>query len=68
MITVFLFIIRAFATGVFQAVYVYTPEVYPTSVRAAALGLHIAAARIGAMITPFVAQVFMLLRTILPGE
>ena len=57
MVTLFLFIIRAFATGVFQAVYVYTPEVYPTTVRAVAMGLHTAAARIGAMITPFVAQV-----------
>lgn len=57
MVTVFLFIIRAFASGVFQAVYVYTPEVYPTSIRGASLGFHTAAARIGAMITPFVAQV-----------
>jgi len=56
-ITLFLFVIRAFATGVFQAVYVYTPEVYPTSVRGAAMGFCTAAARLGAIITPFVAQV-----------
>ncbi len=57
-ITFFLFLIRAFATGVFQAVYVYTPEVYPTNIRGSALGLCTAAARIGALITPFVAQVW----------
>lgn len=57
MTTFFLFLIRAFATGVFQAVYVYTPEVYPTNVRAGALGLHTAGARVGALLTPFNAQV-----------
>ena len=56
-IAFFLFLIRAFAAGVFQAVIAYTPEVYPTGVRAAAMGLHSAMARVGAMITPFVAQV-----------
>lgn len=55
--TLFLFVIRAFATGLFQAVYVYTPEVYATNVRATALGLHTSAARIGALLTPFNAQV-----------
>ena len=55
--TLFLFVIRAFATGVFQAVYVYTPEVYATNIRASALGVHTAAARIGALLTPFNAQV-----------
>ena len=57
MTTFFLFLIRAFVTGVFQAVYVYTPEVYPTSVRALAMGVHTAAARLGAIITPYMAQV-----------
>jgi hypothetical protein len=55
--TFFLFLVRAFATGVFQAVYVYTPEVYATNIRARALGLHTSAARIGALLTPFNAQV-----------
>ena len=55
--SIFLFIIRAFATGVFQAVYVYTPEVYATNIRATALGVHTTAARIGALLTPFNAQV-----------
>ncbi len=57
LLTIFLFIIRAFATGVFQAIFVYTPEVYPTTVRAFALGTCSAAARIGAIITPYTAQV-----------
>ena len=55
--TFFLFVTRAFATGVFQAVYVYTPEVYATNIRASALGLHTAAARVGALLTPYNAQV-----------
>ena len=56
-LTVFLFMIRAFASGVFQAIYVYTPEVYPTSVRAFALGSCSAFARVGAIATPYIAQV-----------
>lgn len=55
--TFFLFGARGFVTGVFQAVYVYTPEVYPTRIRGVAMGVNTAAARVGAIITPFVAQV-----------
>ena len=55
--TVFLFGARGFATGVFQAVYVYTPEVFPTKVRGIAMGVMTSAARIGALVTPFFAQV-----------
>ena len=57
MTILFLFFIRACASGVIQAVYVYTPEVYPTKMRAFALGFHTAAARLGAITTPYIAQV-----------
>jgi len=52
-----LFAARAFISGSFQAAYVYTPEVYPTSMRATGLGACSGFARIGALITPFIAQV-----------
>ncbi len=65
MLTIFLFIIRAFATGVFQAIYVYTPEVYPTRVRAFALGVCSAAARLGAISTPYIAQVRIFFRALI---
>ncbi|GAA6217082.1 synaptic vesicle 2-related protein-like isoform X1 [Lates japonicus] len=58
-LTIFIFIARAFISGGFQAVYVYTPEVYPTENRALAMGTSSAIARVGAMITPFVAQVLL---------
>ncbi|CAI4232475.1 unnamed protein product [Auanema sp. JU1783] len=56
-VTCFIFISRAFISGAFQCAYVYTPEVYPTTLRAVGLGASSAMARIGAIITPFVAQV-----------
>lgn len=56
---VLLFIARAFISGAFQGAYVYTPEVYPTSMRAIGLGACSAMARIGAIITPFVSQVLL---------
>ncbi len=56
--TLFLFIGRAFISGAFQAAYVYTPEVYPTTTRALGLGSCSGMARVGALITPFVAQVY----------
>jgi len=55
--TIFLFCIRASITGAWQVCYVYTPEVYPTSVRSTAMGVCSSLARIGAMLTPYVAQV-----------
>ncbi|KAK2155568.1 hypothetical protein LSH36_236g00000 [Paralvinella palmiformis] len=61
LLTFFLFVARAFISGAFQAAYVYTPEVYPTTTRALGLGSCSGMARIGALVTPFVAQV--LLRT-----
>lgn len=52
-----LFLARGIIAGVFQAAYVYTPEVYPTSLRAVGVGSCSAMARLGAMVTPYVAQV-----------
>ncbi|KAA0716727.1 Synaptic vesicle 2-related protein [Triplophysa tibetana] len=58
-LTVLIFIARAFIAGGFQAAYVYTPEVYPTATRALGLGASSGMARVGALITPFVAQVML---------
>ncbi|XP_070706529.1 synaptic vesicle 2-related protein-like isoform X2 [Pempheris klunzingeri] len=55
-LTIFIFIGRAFISAGFQAAFVYTPEVYPTANRALAMGTSSAMARVGALITPFVAQ------------
>lgn len=57
--TCILFLARGIIAGVFQAAYVYTPEVYPTSLRAVGVGSCSAMARFGAMITPYVAQVLL---------
>ncbi|XP_065830949.1 putative transporter svop-1 isoform X2 [Oscarella lobularis] len=53
----FVFLVRGLVTGAFQAAYVYTPEVYPTSMRAIGLGMCSTVARLGSMSTPFIAQV-----------
>lgn len=58
-LTVILFIARGIISGVFQAAYVYTPEVYPTYLRAVGVGVCSGMARLGAMVTPFVAQVLV---------
>lgn len=57
MLTVMLFLARGIISGVFQAAYVYTPEVYPTYLRSVGIGVCSGMARLGAMVTPFVAQV-----------
>ncbi|XP_077944622.1 synaptic vesicle 2-related protein [Gasterosteus aculeatus] len=60
-VTICLFTARAFITAGFQVAIVYTPEVFPTENRALAMGTCSAMSKVGALITPFVAQV--LLRT-----
>lgn len=42
---------------VFQTMYVYTPEVYPTKVRGVGIGVLYSIARIGTIFTPYIAQV-----------
>nr|KAG5696862.1 hypothetical protein BaRGS_035272 [Batillaria attramentaria] len=59
LLTVFLFVARAFISGAFQGAYIYTPEFYPTSMRAMGLGACSGMARVGAILTPFVAQVLL---------
>jgi len=54
-----LFIGRAMADGVFQVLFVYTAEVYPTQFRGLAVGLGSSCSRLGALSTPFVAQVLV---------
>lgn len=53
----FLYGSRLFISIADMCGYVYTPEVYPTSMRGIGLGACSGAARIGCMITPFVAMV-----------
>lgn len=57
--TAVLFIIRAFSAGLLSLAYLYTSEVYPTSIRALAVGSFSSVARIGAIVTPYVAQVML---------
>lgn len=57
--TLFLYGSRLFISIADMCGYVYTPEVYPTSMRGIGLGACSGAARIGCMITPFVAMVLM---------
>ncbi|XP_061933833.1 synaptic vesicle 2-related protein isoform X2 [Apis cerana] len=58
-LTLTIFLARALIAGVFQAAYVYTPEVYPTHLRSIGVSTCSAMARIGAMVTPYIAQVFL---------
>ncbi|XP_017070120.1 synaptic vesicle 2-related protein [Drosophila eugracilis] len=54
-----LFIARGTISGIFQAIYVYTPEIYPATLRSVGVSGCSVLARLGAMLTPFVAQVLM---------
>jgi len=59
LLTTILFFVRGLASGVFQAAYVYTPEVYPTVLRSVGVGACSGMARLGAALTPYIAQVLM---------
>ncbi|UJR15653.1 hypothetical protein I4U23_002589 [Adineta vaga] len=53
------FLARMFINAQFGLIYLYTMEVYPTVIRAIAVGCASSMSRIGAMITPFLAQVLI---------
>ena len=52
----FFFVIRASGTGVFQTMYAYTSEIYPTNIRGLGIGLSSSVGRVGCIATPYVAQ------------
>lgn len=52
-----LFLARGVISGLFQAAYIYTPDIYPNNLRSLGVGGCSTIARIGAMATPFVSQV-----------
>lgn len=54
--TVAFFFGRGASSGTFQAMYLYTNEIYPSSIRATAMGLSSSMSRVGLLLTPFVAQ------------
>ncbi|CDS37184.1 synaptic vesicle 2 protein [Echinococcus multilocularis] len=54
-----LFVARALSSGMFSIVYLYTNEVYPTTIRSLGQGVCSSFARLGAMSTPYVAEVVM---------
>ncbi|XP_011923651.1 PREDICTED: putative transporter SVOPL isoform X2 [Cercocebus atys] len=55
----FLFMLRALVAANFNTVYIYTAEVYPTTMRALGMGISGSLCRIGAMVAPFISQVLM---------
>jgi MFS family permease len=59
MINAITFIARMFISSQFSLMYLYTMEVYPTVIRAIAVGCASSMSRIGAMITPYLAQVLI---------
>lgn len=54
--TMLFFMARGASFGAFQAIYVYTNEVYPSAVRGTVMGLSSSMSRAGLTLTPFVAQ------------
>ncbi|XP_021119319.1 putative transporter SVOPL isoform X7 [Heterocephalus glaber] len=55
----FLFTLRALVAANFNTIYIYTAEVYPTTMRALGMGTSGSLCRIGAMVAPFISQVLM---------
>uniref|UniRef100_A0A1I8IMZ3 MFS domain-containing protein n=1 Tax=Macrostomum lignano TaxID=282301 RepID=A0A1I8IMZ3_9PLAT len=59
LLAVLLFFARSCAASAFTAIYIFTNEAYPTTIRTLGMGVCCAASRIGALLSPFVAQVML---------
>ncbi|XP_035829523.1 putative transporter SVOPL [Aplysia californica] len=57
--TIVLFCIRGFSAAFGNLLYIYSSEIYPTTIRTLGMGTASAWARVGAMTTPFIAQVLL---------
>eukprot|EP00761_Pharyngomonas_kirbyi_P014428 gb/GECH01014458.1/.p1 GENE.gb/GECH01014458.1/~~gb/GECH01014458.1/.p1 ORF type:complete len:539 (+),score=114.73 gb/GECH01014458.1/:1-1617(+) len=55
--TIFAVFSRAAIMGAFSTTYVYTPEVYPTTIRSTALGIALGVSRVAGIATPYVSDV-----------
>ncbi|XP_009694555.1 PREDICTED: putative transporter SVOPL, partial [Cariama cristata] len=55
----FLFMLHALVSANFNTIYIYTAEVYPTTMRALGMGTSGSVCRVGAMVAPFISQVLM---------
>ena len=60
MLTVLLFIARGASVGYGQCLTIYTPEVYPTHIRAIGVGTAFIFVRLGCMVTPYLGKVVVL--------
>ncbi|RUS79290.1 hypothetical protein EGW08_012945 [Elysia chlorotica] len=56
-LTATLFVARAMIAGGYQVIFIYTTECYPTNIRAIGMGFLSGASKLGAVLTPFIAQV-----------
>lgn len=56
-LTVLLSFVRGFSNGSMRTMYVYTAEVYPTVIRGLSMGSFNSISRLGALSTPYIAQV-----------
>ena len=54
-----LWMARLFIAGVFQVLFIYTPEIFTTEIRARGLGLCVAFARVGGMATPLISTILL---------
>jgi len=65
-ILIFSMCARMFILGTFSSIYVYTQEIYPTSIRSTGLGMCSSVARIAGICTPFVSDVLSDLKLFIP--
>ena len=66
-LSILLFFLRGTVNAIFNVIFIYTAEVFPTSVRGSSIGMNYSISRFGALVSPFIINLVIVRYSFLAG-